>query len=523
MQSFVFGLTPYGDAWKLQQAFIAARSAGRITADCLLLLEHPPVITVGRSGTAAHILAGEEELRRRGIAVFHVDRGGDVTYHGPGQLVGYPLLDLNRHGRDVHAYVDRLEEVIIRTLADFGIAATRDFRYTGVWVGRDKICAIGIGVRRWITYHGFALNVSTDLTPFKLIVPCGISHRGVTSMARLLGRAPDMADVRRRLLHHFNAVFAAGTAPDDAAVWPAGWAGREGERPPWLTARVTAADRAQQVRAVLTDLALDTVCVGAHCPNQGTCFAAGTATFMILGHTCTRCCRFCAVPKGRPEPVPADEPVRVAEAVRRLGLKYAVVTSVTRDDLSDGGAMQFARTIQAIRQRVPDAAVEVLIPDFKGDIAALRAVIAARPDVINHNVETVPALYDMVRPGADYRRSLALLAQVKEAVPAIATKSGLMVGLGETPAQVAAVLADLRAAGCDMVTIGQYLAPSPAHYPVQAYITPAQFSFYRHLAEAFGFRYAACGPLVRSSYHAAQGWQAVSAANRWSDSAICGP
>jgi lipoic acid synthetase len=503
MRLLDFGLTSYRDAWEWQKAFVAARAAGGITSDWLALLEHPPVITVGRSGTYGHILAGGDYLRRQGIDTYHVDRGGDVTYHGPGQLVVYPLLDLTRYGRDVHAYVDRLEEVVIRTLADFGLAAGRDPRYTGVWVGLDKICAIGIGIRRWFTYHGLALNVSTNLDPFGLIVPCGISDRGVTSMARLLGASPDMPEVRSRLVHHFGAVFGVTVCGSDNALWPEGWSGLDGGRPPWLMARVSAAASVGRMHDVLTDLALHTVCAGAQCPNQGECFAAGTATFMILGTTCTRNCRFCAVPKGRPVPVDEDEPQRIAEAVQRLGLKYAVITSVTRDDLPEGGAAHFARTIRTIRTRVPGAKIEVLVPDFQGDAAALNMIIAASPDVLNHNIETVPDLYDAVRPGADYRRSLNLLGRVKQTAPDITTKSGLMAGLGETPVQVATVLADLRSAGCDMVTIGQYLAPSADHVPVKEYITPAQFAFHQRLAEALGFRHAACGPLVRSSYHAA--------------------
>lgn len=498
------GTVPYQDAWQLQQSFLAARRAGRADEDWLVLLEHPPVITVGRGGTDSHILARQDELARRGIDVFHVDRGGDVTYHGPGQLVAYPLLDLTRYGRDVHAYVRRLEEVVIRTLADFGIAATRDTRYTGVWVGREKICAIGIGVRRWCTYHGLALNVSTDLAPFGCIVPCGIADRGVTSMARVLGAAPAMTAVQGRLRHHFAAVFGGELT---GAAWPEGWADGAGTRPPWLTARVPTAGNVSVVRQVLQDLNLNTVCGGAHCPNQGECYAARTATFMILGEHCTRRCRFCAVPKGRPEPVDAGEPLRVARAVRRLGLKYAVITSVTRDDLPDGGAAHFAHTIRAIRRLVPQAAVEVLIPDLQGDHDALALVLDARPDVLNHNIETVPALYGAVRPGAAYQRSLGVLAHAKKTAPHIVTKSGLMVGLGEAPAQTAGVLADLAAAGCDMVTIGQYLAPSPDHRAVAAYITPAQFDWYRDVAYSLGFRHAACGPLVRSSYHAAAGWR----------------
>ncbi len=261
------------------------------------------------------------------------------------------------------------------------------------------------------------------------------------------------------------------------------------------------------MRGLLAELGLNTVCGGAHCPNQGECYAAGTATFMILGDVCTRHCRFCAVPgTDRPEPPDADEPDKVAQAARRMGLRYVVVTSVTRDDLPDGGADHFARTIRAIRRELPDARVEVLTPDFQGDEASLRTVLDARPDVFNHNVETVPRLYDTVRPQADYRQSLAVLrraGQLAESGPArVFTKSGLMVGLGETDEEVRAVLADLRQAGCDIVTIGQYLAPSRDHLPVARFVEPAQFDAYRRQAMEMGFRAVAAGPFVRSSYHA---------------------
>lgn len=273
-------------------------------------------------------------------------------------------------------------------------------------------------------------------------------------------------------------------------------------RPPWLVQRVRADETFSKVTALVNGLALPTVCSSAHCPNMGECFGAGTATFLILGGVCSRRCRFCAVPKGEPRPLDPGEPTRVADAVATLRLKHAVVTSVTRDDLADGGAGQFAACIEAIRECTPDTTVEVLTPDFAGDLAAARIVFAARPAVFNHNIETVPRLYSTVRPLAEYDRSLALLAAAARDGKAL-VKSGLMVGLGETPAEILAVLGDLYTAGVRAVTIGQYLRPSPEHLPVAEYIEPAAFCEYEQAARDMGFGHVAAGPLVRSSYHAA--------------------
>ncbi len=274
-------------------------------------------------------------------------------------------------------------------------------------------------------------------------------------------------------------------------------------KPDWLKAAANSGETNEAVMALMRQLNLHTVCEEAHCPNAGECFGRRTATFLILGNQCTRRCTFCAVSKLNPQPLDPHEPQQLAAAVRQLGLRYVVITSVTRDDLSDGGAAQFVRCIEAVRAGQPDApAIEVLIPDLQGNWAALADIVAARPQIINHNIETVPLLYPDVRPEADYNRSLNLLAEVKRQNPDQLTKSGIMVGLGETPAQVLAVLRDLRAAGCDLLTIGQYLAPSRLHHPVVEYVHPDQFAVYRQQAEGMGFRYVAAGPFVRSSYQA---------------------
>jgi lipoic acid synthetase len=254
---------------------------------------------------------------------------------------------------------------------------------------------------------------------------------------------------------------------------------------------------------VISDLRLETVCESAKCPNRTECWSQRTATFMILGNVCTRPCGFCSVPKGKTEALEADEPERVAEAAARLGLKHVVITSVTRDDLSDGGAEHFYRSVLAVRERT-GAAVEVLTPDFLGNRAAIERVIAARPEVFNHNTETVPRLYHRVRRNADYRRTLDLLMQVKSSAPQMTTKSGLMLGLGETVEELLEVLADLRSVGCDLLTLGQYLQPSAEHLPVERYVPPEEFDAIGNLARRLGFALVASGPFVRSSYHAGE-------------------
>lgn len=280
-------------------------------------------------------------------------------------------------------------------------------------------------------------------------------------------------------------------------------------KPDWLKRRLPAGEAFNQVRELIEAGKLHTVCQEAKCPNIWECYSHGTATFLIMGERCTRNCRFCSVAEGPPTPLDPQEPARVAEAVEAMGLKYVVVTSVTRDDLADGGAAHFAATIHAIRRRVPGAEIEVLIPDFQGELAALTTVLGARPDVLNHNIETVPRLYPQVRPQADYRRSLELLRRAGEIAPATPTKSGLMLGLGERPEEIRQTLADLRAAGCRILTLGQYLQPSAEHLPVEAYIPPEDFERWRNTALEMGFSEVASAPFVRSSYHAKESFEAL--------------
>jgi len=273
-------------------------------------------------------------------------------------------------------------------------------------------------------------------------------------------------------------------------------------RPEWLKARFPGGPNYHELKVLTNHLRLHTVCESARCPNIGECWDQRTATFMILGDVCTRRCGFCAVPKGAPLAVDYDEPERVARAVQSLGLLYAVVTSVNRDDRKDGGAEIFALTIEAIRRIHPECKVEVLIPDFQGSREALATVLAARPDVLDHNTETVPRLYSMVRPGARFERSLELIARVREMTPDIATKSGLMLGLGEDTAEVLDAMRALVAHGCQILTLGQYLQPSRDHLPIARYYTPQEFADLKIAGERMGFRHVESGPLVRSSYHA---------------------
>jgi len=273
-------------------------------------------------------------------------------------------------------------------------------------------------------------------------------------------------------------------------------------KPSWLKVKAPGGPNYLRLRQLMRDLDLHTVCEEAHCPNMAECWGAGTATFMILGDTCTRSCGFCAVKTGRPTELDLAEPARVGDAVARMGVKHAVITSVNRDELEDGGARIFAETIGEIRRQSPGTSVEVLIPDFRGVLEALDIVLAARPEVISHNIETVPRLYGRVRPQARFERSLEVLRRIKERAPTLVCKTGIMVGLGETTAEVVTTMRAIAEQGTDVLTIGQYLRPSPEHLPIERYWTPAEFAELRDVGMAMGLGHVESGPLVRSSYHA---------------------
>jgi lipoic acid synthetase len=489
LQVLDWGLLAYGEALKLQEALVSERLA-EISPDRLVLVEHPPVITIGRSGTREDLRHPEAVLNRKGALVFRVDRGGMTTFHGPGQLVAYPIIKLE--AKDLHEYLRMLLETVAAVLCSYGLNPEFKSGRPGVWSGAAKIASVGISARKWVTYHGIALNVNTDLDWFDEITPCGNPLEKITSLQRELGHAVDMAEVKDRFIETFCRVFG---YPSRQEVRH-----RPTERPPWLVLPAPEPESLERMRVLLNGLKLGTVCESADCPNIGECFRRGTATFMILGDKCTRRCRFCAVHKGMPGPVDSCEPERVAEAVKILKLKHAVITSVTRDDLPDGGAGQFVSTIDAIRRICPGVTIEVLVPDFAGSLPALQEICDARPDVFGHNLETVERLYPAVRPQAQYRRSLQILEYA--ACRDLIVKSGIMLGLGETEGEVRETISDLGRSGCSSLTLGQYLAPSKDHLPVARYISPLEFRIWAETACSAGFRQVAAGPLVRSSYHA---------------------
>ena len=551
------GRVAYDDAWALQRGIFSNSADNH-----LLLMEHPHVFTLGPNGDESNLL-GEVDA-----PVIRVDRGGDITYHGPGQVVGYPILSLlsrraagqadgvtkqtDRIMRQTDrgevaaggmvntaAYVHLVEQLLIDVLEELGMTdAGRLGRYRGVWVRPDsnqpaKIAAVGVRLSRGRTMHGFALNVSTDLSWFKKIVPCGIKDFSVTSL-EAEGLDMKTSEVAESIAARAGELWGAAgwdycEAASDVKVSPnteikssrgeiretaASLDIRE-RKPSWL--RVQLADSLKgsgfrgspadgggywRIKQVMSSLDLTTVCEEAGCPNISECWNAGTATFMINGDRCTRACGFCLVDTRKPLAADPGEPARLAHAVKEMGLDYAVITAVARDDLPDGGAEQFAMCMRELRRVCRDVAVEVLIPDFKGDTEALEAVFAERPEVLNHNLETVLRLQRIVRPQASYARSLAVLARAKDA--GLTTKSSVMVGLGEAEDEVLEAFADLAAVGTDIVTLGQYLRPSAQHLPVVRWWHPEEFERLAEAGEEIGISHVEAGPLVRSSYHAAQ-------------------
>ena len=481
----------------------------------LLLCEHPHVFTHGPGADLVNNLRCDPTAV--GAELVEVQRGGDITYHGPGQLVGYPILSLDpKHGEsgpaDTRAYIASLEQSLIDALVELGVSDVgRMGEYPGVWVEPNgprprKIAAIGVRVgngstsRR--TMHGFALNVSTDLTYMREhIVPCGISDYAVTSLAEE-GMAVSMREVADVVARHVAARFAAATtradvawdyAPDDFGL------SISARKPDWIRPKVNHTAQVLETKRTLRDLQLVTVCEEAGCPNLSECWSDGTATFMVLGDRCTRACGFCLIDTRKPLAPDTEEPLRVAEAVARMGLEFAVLTMVARDDLLDGGMAHVAACVRAIRERNPGVQVETLVSDAKGS-SAIEVLFAERPDVFNHNVETIARLQRTVRPSAGYARSLSVLARAKD--HGLATKSGFMVGLGETDEEVAELLHDLASVGVSIVTIGQYLRPSSAHLPVVRYVEPSSFATYKEIGERLGIAHVESGPLTRSSYHA---------------------
>ena len=446
-----------------------------------------------------------------------------------------------------------VEGLLIDALRELGLPnAGRLEGFAGVWLDVDhptrvvprKIAAIGVRLRDGRTMHGFALNVTTDLTYMREhIVPCGIGDRPVTSLAEegIDVAMHDVVDVVARLAadrwaagelerqdvawHHPAddrdlSAFSRGDGPG-ASIRPV--ANRAAARleqagvtdglsistrkPEWLRPRVQLGPEVMALKHTVRDLGLVTVCEDAGCPNLSECWADGTATFMVLGDRCTRACGFCLVDTRRPLAPQHDEPARVAEAIDRMGLDHAVLTMVARDDLADGGMAHVAACVEAIRDRRPATRVETLVSDAHGDDASLALLFAVRPDVFNHNVETVARLQRAVRPSAGYARSLAVLARAKAA--GLVTKTGFMVGLGETDDEIVGCLADIAGIGVDIVTIGQYLRPTSHHLPIARYAEPAEFVRWKQIGEALGIGHVEAGPLTRSSYHARSAADAV--------------
>lgn len=557
LRSRWLGVVPYGEALALQRGFHRAAlgmlDGGELPDDRLLLLEHPPTYTLGRNADPAHVLVRPDEV---GAQLVEVDRGGDVTYHGPGQLVAYPLVTLaDDRGRSAldggvvssAGWVRLLETVLIDTLGSVGVAAGRRDGFPGVWVdgGRTKIAAVGVRVEHGRTLHGVALNVDPDLSMFDHIVPCGITDGGVTSM-RAEGSGASMQEVVAAFVEAFTGHWRPRRHERADVVWrrdsdgdadltpfsrgmgpgvPGGGATRSDDgtsvrllgrlaeagvtdtvevtdrKPDWMRVRMRHDPKVMAVKRTMADLGLVTVCEEAGCPNLSECWSAGTATFMVNGERCTRSCGFCLVDTRRPAPPDPGEPARVAEAVERMGLDFAVVTTVARDDLPDEGAGQVAATVEAIRSCCPSTAVEVLISDCRGRAEPLSRIFGSRPDVCNHNVETVARLQRAVRPSAGYARSLSVLARSVEA--GLVTKSGLVVGMGETHDEIVATLADLAAVGVSIVTIGQYLRPTSHHLPVAHWWTPADFERFAAVGRELGIGHVESSPFTRSSYHAA--------------------
>lgn len=550
------GRVPYREALALQQAMFESGSD-----DHLLLLEHPHVFTHGpRADLAANMKVAPSAV---GAELVSVRRGGDVTYHGPGQLVGYPIVNVpNALGASDH--VRAIQALIVGTLTELGVDDVGCLpEYPGVWVGVSgpnprKICAIGVRLARGRTMHGFALNVRTDMAYLRdYIVPCGIGDKPVTSLAEE-GIDVDLAVVADIVARRAGDLWGKGGIERQDVAWKArpddlspfsrgegpggvvrraadhGMAPATGQRaaarleqagvtdglaigtrkPEWLRPKVTIGAQVLALKKTVRDHGLVTVCEEAGCPNLSECWADGTATFMVLGERCTRACGFCLVDTQKPMPPAADEPQRVAAAIREMNLAHAVLTMVARDDLIDGGFAHVAMCVAAIRDVRPDTIIETLVSDAKGDETSLGLLLApgpGRPDVFNHNVETVARLQRAVRPSAGYARSLAVLARAKAA--GMTTKTGFMLGLGETAAEVAGLLHDLAAIGVDIVTIGQYLRPTTNHLPVARWAEPGEFTSWKALGESLGIGHVEASPLTRSSYHAKQAADAVQASS----------
>ena len=533
------GNLPYSEALILQKGLKESVAGEHNPYDYLLLLEHNNVITIGRTGDTNNLLLDSEELEKKGIEFFETDRGGDITFHGKGQLIGYPIMRL-QDPKKVIPFVRSLEQTIIKTLDSFDIEAFSKEDDTGVWTSEGKIASIGVKVSKWTTYHGFALNIFDKLEGFDFINPCGNQEEKIASV-HTFNTEISFDDVVNKITETFTAEFGykdvgiqmsqftptqlkkhkkheidemldKGVFQKNNNLVPItikGLLPNEPERPEWMKVKANLGKDYRDLKNLISEKKLNTVCEEASCPNIYECWSMGTATFMIMGDTCTRACGFCDVNTGKPNDLDDLEPLRVAESVLTMELTHAVITSVNRDDLPDGGSIFFAQTINEVKRLNPSTSVEVLIPDFKGDKGAIDNIIEASPEVLNHNLETVPRLQREIRTAASYGRSLSLLQYAKESAFLGKTKTGLIVGMGEEFEEIIAVLEDLSQINVDIVTIGQYLRPTAKHRPIHRYVDKEEFIKYKSIGESFGIPHIESGPLVRSSYHAKDSFASV--------------
>ena len=533
------GNLPYSEALILQKGLKESVSKEYNPYDYLLLLEHNNVITIGRTGDSNNLLLNSNELKEKGIEFFETDRGGDVTFHGKGQLIGYPIIRL-QDPKKVIPFVRSLEETIIKTLNSFDIDAFSKDDDTGVWTQNGKIASIGVKVSKWTTYHGFSLNIFDKLEGFDLINPCGNQDEKIAavhsfnseiSFDDVVSKITETFSVefgyedvgiqmsqftptqlKKHKKHEIDEMLDEGVFQKNNNIVPItikGLLPDEPQRPEWMKVKANLGKDYRDLKNLISEKKLNTVCEEASCPNIYECWSMGTATFMIMGDTCTRACGFCDVNTGKPCDLDDLEPLRVAESVQTMELTHAVITSVNRDDLPDGGSAFFAKTIHEVKRLNPSTSVEVLIPDFKGDRDAINNIIEASPEVLNHNLETVPRLQREIRTAASYGRSISLLQYAKDSAFLGKTKTGLIVGMGEEFEEVIAVLEDLSQINVDIVTIGQYLRPTAKHRPIHRYVDKEEFIQYKSIGESFGIPHIESGPLVRSSYHAKDSFASV--------------
>jgi lipoic acid synthetase len=488
-----FGLIDYRKLLKRQLDLHQKRTTGQIT-DTVFIAEHYPVITLGARKADNKLCSDIDSLKKSGIEVIETRRGGGITAHNPGQLVFYPILNLRQLNLGVSEYVRTLERIGIDLLKQFGIEVKRRKGCPGLWVKDRKIASVGVRVSRFVTYHGMAINISNDLSIFDYIVPCGIEGVKMTSVLKETGVYYSMDGVKEKLQVLLRKHLSISNEIRDTRY-------EIRKLPSWLKRPMPSGTDFDNTEKILESCGMETICVNANCPNRAGCWSQGSVAVLILGNICTRNCRFCSVAKGKPKPPDITEPARLAKMAEKLDLKYMVITSVTRDDLPDGGAGHFRDCIKAVRQRCPDMEFEILTPDFKNcQQKAIEILYDALPFVFAHNVETVQSLYPAARSGADYERSLNLLRLAKQTFPKIKTKSSIMLGLGETAAEVEQVLKDLRSVGCDMITIGQYLEPSKNSLDVVRYVPPDEFTYWEKKAYQLGFIHCVSEPFARSSY-----------------------